>query len=154
MSIGINSWYPWSHRTTFAQKFLWRAWSSYSPKSSASEREDLRRLFDLLKFPEKVVLDNRSTMSGEEGFFERPLSSTTERSILRLKNQWAHGEWCIFGESAYQHHSRTHSYGVDARFNGKMKSVRISIEWNYGTTASLFTFIGMKGKFKVYETAG
>ena len=30
-----------------------------------------------------------------------------------------------------------------------MKSVRISIEWNYGTTAFLFTFIGMKGKFKV-----
>ena len=29
-------------------------------------KEDLRsRLFDLLKFPEKVVLDNQSTMSGE-----------------------------------------------------------------------------------------
>ena len=64
------------------------------------------------------------------------------------------GEWCIFGDSAYRHHSRTHSYGVDGDFNGKMKSVRISIEWNYGTTASLFTFIGMKRKFKVYETAG
>ena len=35
-----------------------------------------------------------------------------------------------------------------------MKSVRISIEWNYGTTASLFTLIAMKGKFKMYETAG
>jgi len=38
--------------------------------------------------------------------------------------------------------------------NGKMKSVRFSIECNYGTTASTFTFIGMKGKFKVYEMAG
>ena len=27
-------------------------------------------------------------------------------------------------------------------------------QWNNGTTASSFTFIGMKGKFKVYETAG
>jgi len=33
-----------------------------------------------------------------------------------------------------------------------MKSVRI--EWNFETTASLFTFIGMKRKLKVYETAG
>ena len=64
------------------------------------------------------------------------------------------GEWCLFGDSAYRHDSRTHSYGVDGEFNGKMKSVRISIEWNYGTTASLFTFTGMKRKFKVYETAG
>ena len=62
-------------------------------------------------------------------------------------------EWCIFGDSAYRHHSRTHSCGVDEDFNGKMKSVRISIKWNYGTTVSLFTVIGMKGKFKVYETA-
>ena len=64
------------------------------------------------------------------------------------------GDWCLFGDSAYRHHSRTHSYGVDADFNGKMKSVRISIEWNYETTPSLFIFIGMKGKFKVCETAG
>ena len=31
-------------------------------------KEDLRRLFDLLNFPEKVVLGNRSTMNGEEVF--------------------------------------------------------------------------------------
>ena len=61
---------------------------------------------------------------------------------------WRIWEWCLFGDSAYRHHSRTHSYGVDADFNGKMKSVRISIEWNYGTTAFLFTLIGMKEKFK------
>jgi hypothetical protein len=63
-------------------------------------------------------------------------------------------EWYIFGDSAYRNHSRTHSYGTDADFNQKMKSVRISIEWNYGTTASLFAFVGMKSKFRVYETAG
>jgi len=63
------------------------------------------------------------------------------------------GKWCIIGDLAYRHHPRTHSNGIDANFNSKMKNVRISIEWNYGTTASLFTFIGMKRKFKVYETA-
>ena len=31
-------------------------------------RKDLRRLYDLLNFPEKVVMDNRSTMTGEEVF--------------------------------------------------------------------------------------
>ena len=32
-----------------------------------------------------------------------------------------------------------------------MKSVRISIEWNYSVS---FSVIEMKGNFKVYETAG
>ena len=54
------------------------------------------------------------------------------------------GEWCLFGDSAYRHHSETHSYAAYTDFNGKTKSVRISIEWNYRTTASLFT-LGMKG---------
>ena len=40
-------------------------------------KEYMPRLFDLLKFPDKVVLDNRSTMTGGFGepvrFFERPL---------------------------------------------------------------------------------
>ena len=35
-----------------------------------------------------------------------------------------------------------------------MKSVRISIEWNYMTTVSLFAFVGMEHKFKVFESAG
>ena len=35
-------------------------------------KEDLRRLYDLLNFPDEVVLDNWSIMTGEE-FFERPL---------------------------------------------------------------------------------
>ena len=61
------------------------------------------------------------------------------------------GEWCLFGDSSYRHHSRNHSYGVGADFNEKMKSGRIFID---GTTASIITFIGMKGKFKLYETVG
>ena len=30
-----------------------------------------------------------------------------------------------------------------------MKSVRIAIEWNYGYTAALFRYVGMKYKLKV-----
>ena len=49
-------------------------------------------------------------------------------------------DWCLFGDSAYRNHSRVRLYGMDANFNGNMKSVHISIEWNYSTTASLFSF--------------
>jgi len=38
-------------------------------------------------------------------------------------------------------------------FNGQMKSVLISIEWNYTTTVSLFTFICTEYKFKVFESS-
>jgi hypothetical protein len=40
-------------------------------------KEDLRRLFILLNFPEKVVLDNRSTMTGEEVFMRGLYELTT-----------------------------------------------------------------------------
>ena len=62
------------------------------------------------------------------------------------------GNWSLFGDLAYRNHSIVHSYDMDADFNGKMKSVRISIEWNNGTIASLFSLVGMKRKFNVYET--
>jgi hypothetical protein len=52
------------------------------------------------------------------------------------------------------HHSHCASYGTDAVFNSRMKSVRISIEWNYMTTVSLFAFVGMEHKFKVFESCG
>jgi hypothetical protein len=51
-------------------------------------------------------------------------------------------------------HSRIQTYGDDPVFNQRMKSVRISIEWNYMTTVSLFAFVGMEHKFKVFESAG
>jgi hypothetical protein len=34
-----------------------------------------------------------------------------------------------------------------------MKSMRISIEWDYMITVSLFPYISMEHKFKVYELA-
>ena len=66
------------------------------------------------------------------------------------------GEYKIFGDSAYRggNHSHCASYGTDAEFNSRMKSVRISIEWNYMTTVSLFAFVGMEHKFKVFESCG
>ena len=66
------------------------------------------------------------------------------------------GEYKIFGDSAYRggNHSHCASYGTDPVFNSRMKSVRISIEWNYMTTVSLFPFIGMEHKFKVFESSG
>ena len=70
---------------------------------------------------------------------------------MRMENM---GNFCLFGDSASRDHSRVHSYGMDADFNGNLKSVRISMEWNGGTTASHLSFVGMKRKFKVYETAG
>ena len=33
-----------------------------------------------------------------------------------------------------------------------MKQVRISIEWNYGITASLFPYINMKSKLKILKS--
>jgi len=38
--------------------------------------------------------------------------------------------------------------------DGQMKSVRISIQWNYMTMVSLFPFIGMEHEFKVFESSG
>jgi hypothetical protein len=66
------------------------------------------------------------------------------------------GELKIFGDSAYRggNHSHCMTYGEDPEFNARMKSVRICIEWNYMTTVTLFAFVGMKHKFKVFESAG
>ena len=43
---------------------------------------------------------------------------------------------------------------LDAGFNSQMKIVRISIEWNYMITVSLFPYISMEHKLKIYESAG
>jgi hypothetical protein len=66
----------------------------------------------------------------------------------------------IFGDSAYHVDEYLRSYlwaeeGVAnwADWNGGMKRVRISIEWNYGYTVSLFRYIGQKHKLKVMKKA-
>ena len=62
----------------------------------------------------------------------------------------------IFGDSAYKKQSNLTSYLCKEelpqefkQWNNAMKSVRISIEWNYGYTASIFTYLGKKQKLKV-----
>ena len=68
----------------------------------------------------------------------------------RMRNA---GNWCIFGDSAYKEHSNCHSYRPGNReFNRAMKSVRISIEWNYMTTGSLFSYLRNKDKFKLLQS--
>ena len=68
----------------------------------------------------------------------------------------------IFGDSAYTQQEYLRSYfnikhddpalsEHFARWNGAMKSVRVSIEWNYGYTATLFQYLTKKNKLKVMK---
>ena len=66
-------------------------------------------------------------------------------------------QYMTFGVSAYKRRSHLTSYYCDIdelnrRWNRRMKRVRISIEWNYGTTASLFKCICCKRKLKVLQS--
>ena len=88
-------------------------------------------------------------------------------TLLRLSNindrmaevQWqSDHQYMIFGDSAYKRRSHITSYYVEsdeliARWNRRMKRVRISIEWNYGSTASLFKYVCNKRKLKVLQSA-
>ena len=65
-------------------------------------------------------------------------------------------QYVIMGDSAYKRNSHLTSYrqkSDDAKnyvkWNKAMKHVRISIEWNYGTTASLFSYVRRPEKFKI-----
>ena len=87
-------------------------------------------------------------------------------TLLRLSNindrqaELQHGseeQYMTFGDSAYKRRSHLTSYYADIdelirRWNRRMKRVRISIEWNYGTTASLFKYICCKRKLKVLQS--
>jgi len=69
-------------------------------------------------------------------------------TLLRLSNindrmaelqEGSEDQFMVFGDSAYKRRSHTTSYYAEleerlARWNRRMKRVRISIEWNYGTT--------------------
>lgn len=65
-------------------------------------------------------------------------------------------QFIIFGDSAYKVKSHMTSYiklAAFKRWNAAMKHVRISIEWNYGTTSSLFSYVCMKHKFKLLQNS-
>jgi hypothetical protein len=65
----------------------------------------------------------------------------------------------IFGDSAYHRQSHISSYlvaedGIEnyLRYNGGLKKVRISIEWDYGYTATLFVYLQKKRKLQVLHS--
>ena len=79
------------------------------------------------------------------------LAEVQEGSAKQLKG---------FGDSIYPNDSHVDSYhkGTDLtvrqrRENGKMKRVRIAIEWNYGVTANLFRYLKNIQKLKVMNGA-
>jgi len=65
-------------------------------------------------------------------------------------------QFIIMGDSAYKKNTHLTSYHAKRtmirdyiKWNKSMKHVLISIEWNYGTCASLFSYIRRPEKFKV-----
>ena len=56
---------------------LERTTDMFSKEFLRFRKEYMRRLFNLLKFPEKVVLEDRSTMTGEEVFMRGLYELTT-----------------------------------------------------------------------------
>jgi len=68
--------------------------------------------------------------------------------------------FCIFGDSAYKVDTNLRSYIVNpdheqakSQWNGAMKRVRISIEWNYMSTATMFRYVGEKTKLQVLASS-
>jgi len=59
-------------------------------------------------------------------------------------------QYIIFGDSAYPTLSHLDSYqGHSRAYCAAMKKLRISIEWNYATTGSLFKYIAMPWKLRL-----
>ena len=68
-------------------------------------------------------------------------------------------DYYIFGDSAYKVDTHIRSYvnvttQEERRWNGAMKHVRISIEWNYMVTATLFPYVGNEAKLKILKSPG
>ena len=65
-------------------------------------------------------------------------------------------QFIMMGDSAYKRNSHLTSYKQKGdnvsdyvKWNKSMKHVRISVEWNYGTTASLFSYVRRPEKMKI-----
>jgi hypothetical protein len=83
---------------------------------------------------------------------------------VRAQNQMCYGmdnenHYYIFGDSAYSLHSHLRSYmknvsptSPQGKWNSAMKKTRISIEWNYMRTLSLFAYIAKYSKFKLLQS--
>lgn len=93
---------------------------------------------------------------------------SNDLSLLRTSNinqrlanvqMGSESQYIIMGDSAYKKQSHITSYHQREEiilgyreWNLKIKKVRISIEWNYGVTASLFKYVGMKWKLKLLKS--
>ena len=73
-------------------------------------------------------------------------------------NSFKEQRW-IFGDSAYKKDTNIGTYVKEdamppgfRKWNNAMKRVRISIEWNYGYTGSLFAYVRMKKKLKLMQS--
>ena len=98
-------------------------------------------------------------MYGPESLRRNDLSLLRESDINNRLAQLQVDEevqYIIMGDSAYKKRSHITSYHSQednipghVMWNRKMKKVRISIEWNYGCTASLYRYVGMKHKLQV-----
>lgn len=65
-------------------------------------------------------------------------------------------QYIIFGDSAYVKLCHTRSYFKhggqhEIKWNKRMKRVRVSIEWNYGSTAALFPYVCNEKKLKILQ---
>jgi hypothetical protein len=71
--------------------------------------------------------------------------------LHRLFEETGSPNYMMFGDSAYRTNTNICSYDREhgTRFNSAMKSVRISIEWNYATTSSLFKILQCKNKLQI-----
>lgn len=78
-----------------------------------------------------------------------PNSDINNRVAELQANEPAVDQCVIFGDSAYSTQSHLRSYGDVGRWNAAMKKVRISIEWDYGTTGSLFPYLNNKRKLQM-----
>ncbi len=77
---------------------------------------------------------------------------------LQIVQNNAPVQYIAMGDSAYKKNTHITSYHKNEEridgskeWNRKMKSVRISIEWNYGHTASMFKYLVTKEKLNVLD---
>ena len=85
------------------------------------EKSDLVRLENLLRFPGKICFDNRSTMSGEEGFLRDLYKFSTGESKYNACDN-------MFGRH-FSDQSRAFSWFINHIFENFKHLVHDNLEW-------------------------
>lgn len=88
------------------------------------------------------------------------LSEIKERVAEQCSADYVDMIYYIFGDSAYHPSNNLRSYWPDAPrgsfyyyWNSAMKRTRISIEWNYMRTATLFRYVGNPTKLQILRSS-